>query len=558
MKKIKNIVLSITGALALVMAASCADFLEEKPVDLKTDKEFWIYKTDAESAVNMIYYGGVPYLYGGRGNGWEPTRLMYNGLLSGLFVDEKGNISFTSTDMKDLNITVQTVDEYIGEVYREPYVCIGRCNVLIARLPGMVENGIISETEKNEYLAQAYFFRAWSYYFLVKEFGCKDGEPQGGGDGGVPLVLEPVETADPSATNKPRASINEVYQQIETDLTEAIKYLPNTTFYDNGCRITKPAAQTLLATVYLQWAGYPLQNTAMYEKAAQTAEAVITGGAGHLLELNETDGTDQEDQRSAFNKIKNSKTSKEIIYAIEYNEPLNRGNGYINACMTTQAIAWQDKNGNNVFRMSVLENMYHVDNAIISSYATDDVRGMEKNFFFREYTSQEDSTYQCNEWDNWLWFEESAMIANKTSSLNFPVFRLSEVYLIAAEALLKQASPNAPKAKGYLEEVRKRAFTVNGVLSPGYSVPATITIDDILTERLHEFPLEFKVWDDIRRTRLYPQVNSGSVTWQSIATASTYGKSGGKSFGNNQHMLIWPIPQKAIDRNPALQQNPGY
>ncbi|MDR2450062.1 MAG: RagB/SusD family nutrient uptake outer membrane protein [Prevotellaceae bacterium] len=555
MKKIKNILLSITGALALVMAASCADFLEEKPLDIKTDKQFWISKTDAESAVNMIYYGGVPYLYGGRGNGWEPTRLMYNGLLSGLFIDEKGNISFTSTDMKDLNITVQTVDEYIGEVYREPYVCIGRCNVLIARLPGMVEKGIISETEKNEYLAQAYFFRAWSYYFLVKEFGCKDGEPQGGGGGGVPLVLEPVESADPSVTNQPRALIADVYQRIESDLTEAIKYLPNKTFYNNDCRITKPAAQTLLATVYLQWAGYPLQNTAMYEKAAQTAEAVITGAStsGHGLEASANTYTG-----SAFNKIKTDKTSKEIIYAIEYNEPLNRGNGYINACMTTQAIAWQKKDGSNVFLMSVLENMYHADNAIINSYVTGDVRSMEKNFFFREYTSQEDSTYQCNQWDNWLWFEETAMIANKTSSLNFPVFRFSEVYLIAAEALLKQASPNAAKAKEYLEEVRKRAFTVNGGQHAGYSVPATVTIDDILTERLHEFPLEFKVWDDIRRTRLYPQVNSGVVTWQSITTATTYGKASGKSFRDNQHMLIWPIPQKAIDRNPALQQNPGY
>ena len=176
----------------------------------------------------------------------------------------------------------------------------------------MVEAGIISEDRKNELLAQAYFFRAWSYFFLIKEFGCKDGEAQGGGNGGVPLVLEPYETTDPSVINQPRASIVAVYEQIEKDLLGAIKYLPNTTFYDNGCRITRPAAQALLASVYLQWAGYPLQDTDKYAEAAQMAESIINGGAGHALEQNEDDGTNQ---LSAFNKIKNNKKSKEIIYA---------------------------------------------------------------------------------------------------------------------------------------------------------------------------------------------------------------------------------------------------
>lgn len=159
------------------------------------------------------------------------------------------------------------------------------------------------------------------------------------------MVLEPYETIDPSVINQPRASIVSVYEQIEKDLLEAIKYLPNTTFYDNGCRITRPAAQALLASVYLQWAGYPLQNTSKYAEAAQMAENIINGGAGHELEQNEDDGTNQ---LSAFNKIKNNKKSKEIIYAIEYDETLNQGNPYINACMTVQATAWVEDDNSKV------------------------------------------------------------------------------------------------------------------------------------------------------------------------------------------------------------------
>lgn len=554
MKKIKYIVFSAVSLLTLA-TTSCTDFLEEEPLDLKTDGQFWTSDTDAQSAVNMVYYGGVPYLYGGRNNGWQPTRLMYNGLLSGLFTDDKKDGDFSS-NAETLNINFQTVAGDVGEIWREPYVCIGRCNVLDLRLPEMVAAGIISEDRKNELLAQAYFFRAWSYFFLIKEFGCKDGEAQDGGNGGVPLVLEPYETTDPSVINKPRASITEVYKQIEKDLIEAIKYLPNKTFYDNGCRITKPAAQTLLASVYLQWAGYPLQNTAMYEQAAKMAEAVLTGGAGHELEKSEDAG---ENQKSAFNKIRNSKTSKEIIYAIEYDQSLDRGNPYINACMTNQATAWTENDNSKVFATSVLANMYHASDVVLDSYVDGDVRIKEKNFFFTTYKSSTGKEFHCNQYDNWFWYEDYAMVNSKGGSWNFPVFRLSDVYLIAAEALLKQATPDQGKARTYLETVRKRAFTVNGTLDTGYDLPTTITVGDVLTERLHEFPLELKVWDDIRRNRLYPQVQSdNSLEWVDIATAETYNKRDGKTFKNNLHMLLWPIPHGAMERNPSLAQNPGY
>ena len=124
--------------------------------------------------------------------------------------------------METMNITFQTVASEVSEIWREPYVCINRCNVIDKRLPEMVAAGIISEDRKNELLSQAYFFRAWSYFFLVKEFGCKDGEAKDGGNGGVPLVLEPYETTDPEMINQPRASITAIYQQIEKDLLTAI------------------------------------------------------------------------------------------------------------------------------------------------------------------------------------------------------------------------------------------------------------------------------------------------------------------------------------------------
>lgn len=553
MKKFKYTILrNIAGLLMLAtLATSCDSFLGEDPHSVKTDE--WTSQADAEVSVNQLYDSGLPALYGNRNNGWHPTRLMYGGLMSGLFVDDRKDGDF-SANTEMLNITFQTVASDVNNLYRMPYEAINRANLAIERLPGLADRQIVSENKKNELIGQAYFFRALSYFYLVKEFGCKDGEAEDGANGGVPLVLEVYSTADPVTVEKPRAPIADVYKQIEADLLEAIKVLPNKTFYNNGSRITKPAAQALLASVYLQWAGYPVQNTAMYAEAAKMAEAVINGGSGHTLETS----ADVE-SGSAFNVIKTDKENKETIYAVEYNESLQKGNPYINACLTGAATNWVKSDGSKVFRTSVLNNMYHVSNPIVESYKAGDVRGMEKNFFFQTYVSNEGTEYKNNQHSNWFWFDDEAMINSKGSSLDFPVLRMSEVYLIAAEAFLKQAAPNQAKAKEYLEVVRKRAFTVNGTLADSYSVPATITIDDVLTERLQEFPLEFKVWDDIRRNRLYPQAQADkTLKWVDIATAKPYNKKDGKTFSNNMHMLVWPIPQAAIERNGQLKQNPGY
>ena len=174
MKTIKYLAYSALGLLTLAMP-SCDNFLEEEPVDVKTDGLFWTSETDAENAVNMLYNGGVPYLYGGRNTGWQPTRLMYGGLMSGLFVDERKDGDF-SANLELMNVTFQTVASDVGELYREPYVAINRANVVINRLPGMVEAGALTQERANQLLAEAYYFRAWNYFYLVKEFGCPDGQ----------------------------------------------------------------------------------------------------------------------------------------------------------------------------------------------------------------------------------------------------------------------------------------------------------------------------------------------------------------------------------------------
>ena len=140
--------------------------------------------------------------------------------------------------------------------------------------------------------------------------------------------------------------------------------------------------------------------------------------------------------------------------------------------------------------------------------------------------------------------------------------RYAEVLLIAAEGYARTGE--TAKAEGLLNQVRKRAGL------PNYSASVNgDLVKAILTERLHEFPVEFKIWDDIRRTRLYPEaIMAGSaqkkdiLEWTPLASAKIQNKpvDNVKVGALPEYVLLWPIPQDEMQRNPALKghQNPGW
>lgn len=356
-----------------------------------------------------------------------------------------------------------------------------------------------------------------------------------------------------------RTPAEQIYANIDTVLLDIINgdALPNVAFYENGGYVTKPMAQTLLANVYLQWAGQPVNGgKEYYSKAAAMAKNVINGGQ-HALE--QPNGSSK-DLNSAYNIIKTSKKSAEIIYAKEYNQSsYNVGNSYACRSVGTDAFQWKNSEGKNVFKPGgdVIYNAYLPSDVILESYHPDDIRNMEKQFFFKEYTDNTGVSHTLNNIGNWAWFDETSLITGKNGDYNMPIYRYSEVLLIAAEGLARTG--NDAEARGYLNQVRKRAGLADETAS------GDALIQSILTERLHEFPLEFKVWDDIRRTRLYPEadgVNSGKLKWVPLNSAKIQNKPEGKTRVGAipEHALLWPIPLSEMQANPALEgnQNPGW
>lgn len=526
------------------MMSSCNKFLEENPLDTKIAGQFWKTPADAQSAVNGLYFGGVPYLNNiDVDGGWTPKATMWGGVMSGLFVDRRKDRTFTNAS-ENCTFNIESFNSTAAKLWSEYYIGISRANFVIANIPNMT--AVLDQATIDNYVAQGKFFRALAYFYLVKDFGD------------APLIDIPFTST--VGIYKERTPSADIYKFIEQDLLGIAEgnALPEKAFYANGCYVTKPMAQSLLAQVYLQWAGAPLNGgSEYYTKAADMAKKVITGGQHALIHPNGTTN----DLKSAFNVIKTDETAAntEIIYAKEYNmTSYNVGNSYACRSIGAEAFQWKDTSGNGVFKPGgdVMYNAYLPCNMLLNSYATNDIRSKEKQFFFRNYTDITGFTHTLGVVGNWAWFDENSLRNGRDGDYNMPMIRYAEILLIAAEGLARTGQDG--NARGYLNQVRKRAGL------PDETASGDALIQSILTERFHEFPLEFKIWDDIRRTRLYPEADgaqSGKLKWVPLATATIQNKPDGatKVGAIPEHALLWPVPLGEMQANPSiLNQNSGW
>ena len=528
--------------LSLVMS-SCDGFLRENPLDEKTTGQFWKTESDAKTGVNALYFGGVPCLHNiDVDGGWTPKATMWGGIMSGLFVDKRKDRTFTNAS-EGANFNIESFDATSQKMWTEFYIGISRANFVIENIPLMTD--VLSDAQIANFVAQGKFFRAYAYSYLVKEYGD------------VPYIDKPFTSLEGIYVERTPSA--QVYANIETDLLDIIggNALPNVSFYANDGYVTRPMAQTLLAAVYLQWAGAPVNGgNEYYTKAANMAINVVNGGQHALIQPNGSSA----DIESAYNIIKTTKSSNEIIYAKEYNQTsYNVGNSYAVRSIGTDAFQWKNANDASVFKPGgdVLYNAYLPSDVLLNSYHPNDIRNMEKQFFFREYIDGTSVSHTLNNVGNWAWFDEGSLVIGRNGDNNMPIFRYAEVLLIAAEGLARTGSE--ADARGYLNQVRRRAGLANETAS------GDALIQSILTERFHEFPLEFKIWDDIRRTRLYPHANgidSGSLNWLPLSTAVIQNKPEGvtKVGAIPEYALLWPIPLSEMQANTALEgnQNPGW
>lgn len=527
----KSIYYIIIACFALAVSMGCSDFLDEKPKSEKSKEDFLKKPDEARAAVNTLYRSGMPDLHRVRGV-FLGSHTMLGGYLSGLYDNEYKGQSVFVQYLQTLNYTPVNISDQIEDVWYICYLSISRANYIIQYID-RVEG--LGDAEKQELVAQAKFFRAASYFYLVRFFG------------GVPLITESYESM--TDMFKERASVKEIYALIEDDLKEAVRGgLNDKAFVENGFRVTKGAAEMLLADVYLHMSGYPLKEN-RYADAVNSARSIIKAGKHSLAPNGDTP------ELSAYNKLRTSDNLTEYIYALEYNIQNTSNGDRVKMALPAAASSW------GIFKAGTTCNSYAPTGALLNLFdKTNDLRVQEKQYIYTSYSWEANGETVTKTFDPapYFFFDEEALLSNGISPKDIPVYRYAETLLIAAEAIAESEGVT-DEAVDYLTQVRSRAYTQidkQEIKTALKSLSKEAFIQEVWNERIRELLFECRTWTDIQRTRKYPVASgngTGNVNYIDVIGAvnpwgGTY----------EEKHLLFPIPHYEKQRNPNLVQNPGY
>jgi hypothetical protein len=270
-------------------------------------------------------------------------------------------------------------DDFVNEVWTANYDGINRCNIGIARIPGIQGTTTLrTDAQKTQRTAELRFLRAYYYFQLVQQFGA------------IPLLLRPSEGVQLEYT---RAPVPDVYRAIIADLRYASDNLAPTT--PEFGRATKNAAQHYLAKVYLTRgsavASVRGQKATDMDSAAYYADQVITSGRNPLA----TDYAQLFDISSYANSV-TAQTNREIIFSAQFNN----------------VVALAGRFGNRVHSYFTLQ--YDNEPGMIRDVANDRPfrRVMPTNYAMDIFDRRNDSRFYK--------MMRTAWIANNTNATGYP------------------------------------------------------------------------------------------------------------------------------------------
>lgn len=460
-------------------------FLEEKPRTI-TIQELLKSNDGAERLTAAVY--NKLYAFGLHSFSWiGVTSITSDDADKGSDPGDQG------TDKGDLdNWTFTPSSISFSELWINNFEGIGRATYALKFLPETIS------PDKERYIGEAHFLRAYFYFNLVRLFG------------GVPLIDKVLESESEIASASTRASREEIYAFIEKDLNEAISRLPpNVPPAENG-RVSQYAAQGLLAKVSLyqkKWA-----------QAKAMADILVASGKFGLVD----------DYATIWREV--GEFSKESIWEVNcigVTPNLGIENYFVvQAPRGANGLGW----GFNTPSEDLL-NAYEpgdVRKAATIMFAGETLwdgfqvspRASNPRYNYKSYVSKTKET-----------FDGDDINTNK----NLRILRYGEILLIKAEA--ENELGNEDAAKTALNMIRKRAGLGNTTASGKDAVR-----EAIYKERRVEMAFEHDRMFDLQRTG-----RAGAVL-----------RALGKNYVDGKNDLF-PIPQKEIDRsNGKMMQNPGY
>lgn len=535
-----------------ILVSSCKKLLNEDVKSQITDN-YINTPTGFQDGVKATY-SFLKTFYGGDEFGSAITVFGTDEFTNGSDGGNKGLNQYTS----DLNPRQNT----FTTIWNNLYLAINACNAVITRAPNVTG---LADAEKSTRVAEVKFLRAQYYFLLVQLFGP------------VHLSLTETESVVTTAT---RAPLKDIYDAIISDLNVAVLALP-VKASDYG-RATKPAAENLLAKVYLTRASSEAKQSGDYAKAAELSKNVINNYGFKLTD----------DFEKVFEQGAGEKNS-EVIWSVQNNKDLltiGTGNTlHLYFLMEYDVLPGMKRdvaNGKPFKRFKPTD-------FTLQTLFNRQFDGRYEKSFKRVFFCNNPGTYAINGrqvtlklGDTAVYVPDRELTAGELAKTNYNVYppskqderryptltkfldpqrpnlgdgagsrdvlvyRLAETYLVAAEALMM--SGNSAEAATFVNIVRSRAAktgasnveTAANRLAMQVT-PAQLDIDFILDERSRELLGENMRWLDLVRT--------GKLV-ERVKKYNPAGAAGIKPF----HVLR-PIPQEQIDRTSSeFKQNPGY
>jgi starch-binding outer membrane protein, SusD/RagB family len=518
MKKYK--ILQVLALLLLVHFTSCdKDFLDLKPLDQEVSSNFYQTQEQAFQALVAVYdvltYQSMP------GISWMPFIVVADVLSDDAFAGgSDANDGFNWDQLKNHNIP--PTNPIVHALWAKNYEGIYRANLYLE----VIEDIDATAEFKTRTIAEAKFLRAYFYLEQVRFFE------------NIPLLTETIK--GPSEYRQEQNTPQEVYNQIAIDLVEAIADLPESVTSDEAGRITKWAAQGLLARAFLFYNG--VYGGDMVAGSTTVNRVYVLDQLEDLI-LNS--GHDLfEDYSLNFSLA--GEFGIESVFEISYGDsPLwwdwdyvRGGNGNLAAQMQGPRVGnsdnwdrgWSFGTVNHKLALD-LDGDPRFEYTILTEEELDGVLSygyQHTGYFSKKYSSD------AEHWGSGGQFE-----LNRTC--NHRVIRFSDVLLMAAEL-------DSPNKQQYLDRVRNRVGLP--------SVPATL--ENIYNERRLELSLEGIRYFDLLRSGL--NIANQELTYSDIR---------GPKYVGDQIIFdvtfnpatkgFLPIPQTEMDLSAgAFIQNDGY
>ncbi|WP_297822867.1 RagB/SusD family nutrient uptake outer membrane protein [Segetibacter sp.] len=433
-------------------------------------------------------------------------------------------ISWNDVGLQDFHrMNWSSNNPMLNGLYNRSFYIITLANEFIREsAPDKVSSKGLSAESLKRMHAEARFVRAYQYWVLMDLFGNPG------------FVNESVVTG---TTDLPKQILRaNLFKFIEQELTaiDADLAAPKTNDYG---RVDKAAAWSLLARMYLNAQVYT--GTAKWTEAAANAKKVID--ANYQLLPN----------YSNLFLADNNLNNTEVIWSLNYDGLKTQNYGgttfLVNASVNGDNAKFKDSSG--LTGWSGLRTTRNLPQ-LFPGYPSFSTRQDQRALFFTEGQNVEITDvskftegYAVNKFRNRTRARNFGTDPSRTfSDIDFPVFRLGEIYLIYAEAVVRGGTGDNASAIGYINALRDRAYGNTAGRVTSYNTAF------ILAERGREL-----YWEGHRRTDLIRFNNFTEATY-------LWPYKGGVPSGTgvSSNLRLYPIPTSEISSNPNIKQNTGY